>query len=87
MSIDLINEMTVKAFTPPIIKQPEDKDLVVSIDNVFKKFCRNLKRSLFYGIQDIAAELTGSQSKVKPCDRKNFGHYIMLVFSYGVEKL
>ncbi len=53
--------MTVKAFTPPIIKQPQDADLVVSIDNLSKKFCRHLKRSLFYGIQDITAELTGRQ--------------------------
>ncbi len=53
--------MTVKAFTPPIIEQPKDTDLVVSINHVSKKFCRNLKRSLFYGVQDIAAELTGRQ--------------------------
>ena len=53
--------MTVKAFTPASIKPSEDKDIVVSIDNVSKKFCRHLKRSLFYGIQDIAAELTRRQ--------------------------
>ena len=64
--------MTVKAFTPPIIKQPEDKDLVVSIDNVSKKFCRNLKRSLFYGIQDIAAELTGSQRQSQTLRSQEF---------------
>lgn len=63
--------MTVKAFTPPIIQQPE-KDIVVSIDRVSKKFCRNLKRSLFYGIQDIAAELTGRQRQSQTLRAREF---------------
>jgi lipopolysaccharide transport system ATP-binding protein len=53
--------MTVKSVTPTIVESPQEPDIVVSIDRVSKKFCRNLKRSLFYGIQDIAAELTGRQ--------------------------
>lgn len=57
----MLNEMTIKTFVPPLNQQSSDKDLVVSINNVSKKFCRNLKRSLFYGMQDIAAELTGRQ--------------------------
>ncbi|MGF1459200.1 MAG: ABC transporter ATP-binding protein [Leptolyngbyaceae cyanobacterium] len=32
---------------------------VVSIEGVSKKFCRDLRRSLFYGVQDITADLTG----------------------------
>ncbi|MGF1514132.1 MAG: polysaccharide ABC transporter ATP-binding protein [Elainellaceae cyanobacterium] len=32
---------------------------VISVEGVSKKFCRDLKRSLFYGVQDIAADLTG----------------------------
>lgn len=32
---------------------------VLSVQGVSKKFCRDLKRSLFYGVQDIAAEFTG----------------------------
>jgi len=36
-----------------------DRDVVLSVRGISKKFCRSLKRSLFYGIQDIAAELTG----------------------------
>lgn len=31
---------------------------VISVEGVSKKFCRDLKRSLFYGVQDIAADLT-----------------------------
>lgn len=34
---------------------------VISVEGVSKKFCRNLKRSLFYGVQDIAADLTGGR--------------------------
>lgn len=34
---------------------------VISVDGVSKKFCRDLKRSLFYGVQDIAADLTGGR--------------------------
>ncbi|MDB9527131.1 polysaccharide ABC transporter ATP-binding protein [Oscillatoria sp. CS-180] len=34
---------------------------VITVDGVSKKFCRDLKRSLFYGIQDIAADLIGGR--------------------------
>lgn len=37
------------------------EDMVLSVQGVSKKFCRSLKRSLFYGLQDISAELTGSR--------------------------
>jgi lipopolysaccharide transport system ATP-binding protein len=36
-----------------------DDDVVLSVNGVSKKFCRDLKRSLFYGVQDIASELVG----------------------------
>lgn len=39
---------------------------VISVEGVSKKFCRDLKRSLFYGVQDIAADLTGGR---RQCDR------------------
>ena len=35
-------------------------DALINVDRVSKKFCRSLKRSLWYGVQDLAAELTGS---------------------------
>lgn len=39
-------------------------DTLVTVENVSKKFCRSLKRSLWYGMQDIGAELLGrSQSQ------------------------
>ena len=34
-------------------------DTLVRVDNVSKKFCRDLKRSLWYGVQDVGAELLG----------------------------
>lgn len=34
-------------------------DTLIKVENVSKKFCRSLKKSLWYGIQDIGGELTG----------------------------
>jgi len=34
-------------------------DTLITVDNVSKKFCRSLKRSLWYGVRDLGAELTG----------------------------
>ena len=42
---------------PALIESPAETILVVQ--GVSKKFCRSLKRSMFYGLQDITAELTG----------------------------
>lgn len=42
---------------------------LVKVENVSKKFCRSLKRSLWYGVQDIGAELLGrghSQNEQPP---------------------
>jgi len=33
------------------------KDALVKVENVSKKFCRNLKKSLWYGLKDLGAEL------------------------------
>lgn len=38
-------------------------DVVLSVQGVSKKFCRSLKRSLWYGVQDIAAEMVGRGSR------------------------
>ena len=34
-------------------------EVLIDVENVSKKFCRSLKRSLWYGVKDIASELTG----------------------------
>ena len=41
--------------------ESEDQEVVLSIKNLSKRFCRDLKRSLLYGVQDIAGEVFGSQ--------------------------
>ncbi len=44
----------------------KDNETLVKVEGLGKKFCRKLKRSLWYGIRDIGAELVGSKrSKVK----------------------
>jgi len=43
---------------------------LVKVENLSKKFCRGLKRSLWYGILDIASELTGRR-KSRPKLRKD----------------
>ncbi|MCP6757345.1 MAG: ABC transporter ATP-binding protein [Fischerella sp. CENA71] len=41
----------------------DNYEIVLSVNGVSKKFCRNLKRSLLYGIQDIASEVFGLREK------------------------
>jgi len=36
-----------------------ENDILVKVEGASKKFCRDLKRSLWYGVQDIGAELLG----------------------------
>jgi lipopolysaccharide transport system ATP-binding protein len=37
-------------------------EVLVKVENVSKKFCRNLKKSLWYGVQDITTELAGRKT-------------------------
>jgi lipopolysaccharide transport system ATP-binding protein len=34
-------------------------DTVISVENISKKFCRSLKRSLWYGVQDLGSDIVG----------------------------
>jgi lipopolysaccharide transport system ATP-binding protein len=36
----------------------EAPEVVISAEGVHKRFCRDLKRALYYGVRDVAAELT-----------------------------
>ncbi|WP_435547582.1 ABC transporter ATP-binding protein [Desulfobacterium sp. N47] len=38
-------------------------DVLVRVENVSKKFCRSLKRSLWYGMKDLGSELIGRSHK------------------------
>ncbi len=50
----------------------EDTEVLISVENVSKKFCRDLKQSLLYGIQDIATELVGGNRKSDTLRFKEF---------------
>lgn len=44
-------------------------EVLIKVDNVSKKFCRELKRSLWYGVQDVAGEVMGrrgGQEELRP---------------------
>jgi len=42
---------------PPGSTPPSDDEVLVRVEGVSKKFCRSLKKSLWYGVCDIAGEL------------------------------
>ncbi|MFB2935694.1 ABC transporter ATP-binding protein [Aerosakkonemataceae cyanobacterium BLCC-F154] len=62
----------IEDFNQEIAPRQEDSEVVVSVEGVSKKFCRDLKRSLFYGVQDIATELIGGQRKSEALRTKEF---------------
>lgn len=40
-----------------------NREVLVAVENVSKKFCRDLKRSLWYGMKDLTTELRGRSSR------------------------
>lgn len=47
-------------------------ELLVKVENVSKKFCRDLKKSLWYGLRDIAGEITGRNNHNRELRPKEF---------------
>jgi lipopolysaccharide transport system ATP-binding protein len=45
------------------VAHPPHGDLLLAVERVSKKFCRTLRRSLLYGLADIAGELTGGSAR------------------------
>lgn len=46
----------------------DEKEILVKVEGLSKKFCRNLKRSMWYGFQDVSRSLfglTGKQGKLR----------------------
>lgn len=41
----------------PITSRESEKEVLVRVEGVGKKFCRDLKRSLWFGVQDVVSEL------------------------------
>ena len=64
--------MTISVTKPEVPEKPQDSEVVLSVQGVSKKFCRDLKRSLFYGVQDIASELVGRREKSEKLRKKEF---------------
>lgn len=64
--------MTLSISESPEIKPSSDKEVVLSVEGISKKFCRSLKHSLFYGIQDIATDITGTRSDKRELRNKEF---------------
>ena len=52
MSSQLPSTLDARPSTPP-----SDDEFLVRVEGVSKKFCRSLKKSLWYGVCDIASEL------------------------------
>ena len=51
--------MTLMASNQQVVNTPQSDDVVLSVQGVSKKFCRDLKRSLLYGVRDIGKEFLG----------------------------
>ncbi|MDT8305502.1 MAG: ABC transporter ATP-binding protein [Anaerolineae bacterium] len=47
-------------------------DVLVSVEGVSKKFCRSLKRSLWYGVRDLGSELIGRSNGHDTLRREEF---------------
>jgi lipopolysaccharide transport system ATP-binding protein len=45
----------------PLSQGKMNHETLIQVESVSKKFCRRLKRSLWYGVQDIGVELLGRQ--------------------------
>lgn len=43
-----------------------DNRLAINVEGVSKRFCRELKRSLFYGVQDTLTDLSGGSLELTP---------------------
>ncbi|MCM1983002.1 ABC transporter ATP-binding protein [Lyngbya confervoides] len=54
--------MTQTSLNSTLHASSDDREVLVRVENVSKKFCRSLKKSLWYGVQDIAAEVTGQKT-------------------------
>lgn len=50
----------------PLYSSPSDREVLVRVEGVSKKFCRNLKKSLWYGVQDVVGELNPFRRNVEP---------------------
>jgi lipopolysaccharide transport system ATP-binding protein len=50
----------------------DNSEVLVKVDGISKKFCRDLKRSLWYGVKDIASEIVGGGNSHQTLRRDEF---------------
>jgi lipopolysaccharide transport system ATP-binding protein len=63
----------MRTVEPTLMKAPStESDVILSVNGVSKRFCRDLKRSLLYGVQDIALELSGLREETRHLRPKEF---------------
>lgn len=48
----------------------EDKDVLVKVEGLSKKFCKDLKTSLWYGVKDLAANVVGNKAERQLRDKE-----------------
>ena len=39
----------------------KDNNILVEVENLSKKFCKELKTSLWYGVEDLSANIFGNE--------------------------
>ena len=49
-----------------------DSEVLITVENISKKFCRNLKRSLWYGMKDLTSEVMGRSNYHKDLRKDEF---------------
>ena len=58
--------------TEPSKERADDAEILLSVEHLSKKFCRSLKRSLFYGMRDIASEVSGMRQETHALRAREF---------------
>lgn len=54
------------------MSKTNDNEILIRVEGVGKRFCKDLKRSLFYGVQDISRDLTGRSLAGRPLRKREF---------------
>lgn len=52
------------------MKMTNDKDILVKVEGLSKKFCKDLKTSLWYGVKDLAANVLGNKAERQLRDKE-----------------
>ena len=58
-----VRTVDVKDDDRQLVNKGEEKEVLVKVENLSKKFCRDLKRSLWYGLKDMTGEVLGRTKK------------------------